>query len=200
VSTRGVGRVTAVPDTLNLTMGVQTQDTSAKAALAANNDKTNALLKTLKSKGVAAKDLQTVDLSIQPNYAPNSMQITGYQVTNTVRATLHNLATAGGVVDAAANAVGDAVRLQQVGFSIGDDTAVRSAARSQAVHQAQAQAEQMAKAAGAKLDRIRTITEVPDNGPTPMYDVKVAEGGAAAPIQPGQVAVSVLVEITYDIS
>jgi uncharacterized protein YggE len=198
VTTRGTGMVSGVPDTLTVTLGVQTQSSTAKGALDANSQKANALIQALKSKGVAAKDLQTSELSIQPTYTQNGMQITGYHVTNMVKATLHSLTGAGALIDAAAGAAGDAVRVQQLSFSIGDDTALRSQARAQAVRQAQAQADQMTKAAGAKLGKIRAITEVPVSGPTPVYALGDAKA-AAMPIQPGTQELSVLVDITYDI-
>jgi uncharacterized protein len=199
VTTRGTGMVSGVPDTLTVTLGVQTQATTAKGALDDNNQKANALIQSLKTKGVAAKDLQTSELSIQPRYTQDGMQITGYQVTNMVTATLHNLAGAGALIDAAAGAAGDAVRVQQLSFSIGDDTALRSQARVQAVRQAQAQADQMAKAAGATLGKIRAITEVPVSGPTPIYAFSAAKA-ASASIQPGTQELSVMVDITYDLS
>ena len=46
------------PDTLRVVLGVETRAPSAKDALAANNDKANALIDTLKQKGVAAKDIE----------------------------------------------------------------------------------------------------------------------------------------------
>jgi len=202
VSTRGVGTANGIPDTLTVVIGVQTQGASAKDALDANNQKANALVQVLKSKGVAAKDLQTSQLSIQPTYGEKGQQITGYQVSNMVTAKLHDLARAGALIDSAAAVAGDAVRVQQVAFSIGDDTSVRAQARVQAVEQARAQADQMAKAAGAKLGQIRSITEVPDGGPMPYPSLAALDAGKAAsiPIQAGQQELQVTVEVSYDLS
>src|SRR5206468_1752851 len=140
---------------------------------------------------VEAKDIQTSQLSINPTYDDKGQRITGYQVNNQVTATLHDIANAGGLIDAAAGAAGDAVRVQSIGFSIDDDSALKAEARTQAVHLAQLQAEQMAKAAGVKLGAIRSISEVPASSPMPYYDVAAgrtagAPGAAPAPILPGQ--------------
>jgi uncharacterized protein YggE len=199
VTTRGVGTADGVPDTLTVIIGVQTRGASAKGALEDNNKKANALVQTLKSKGVAAKDLQTSELSIQPTYGNTGLQITGYQVSNMVTATLRDLAHAGALIDSAAAAAGDAVRVQQLSFSIGDDTAVRAKARVRAVQQAQAQADQMAKAAGAKLGRIRSITELPESGPTPYLAFAAEAKAPCAPIQAGQLDLRVTVEVSYDL-
>ncbi|MCW2524399.1 MAG: hypothetical protein JWO63_2734, partial [Frankiales bacterium] len=58
------------------------------------------------------------------------------------------------MIGAAAKAAGDAVRVQQITFSIGDDSALLAKARLQAVRQAKSQAEAMANAAGTKLDQV----------------------------------------------
>jgi len=205
VAARGVGLVKGTPDTLRVVLGVETRSASAKDALAANNDKANALVDTLKSKGVEAKDLQTSQLSINPTYDDKGQRITGYQVDNTVTATLHDIGGAGALIDAAAGAVGDAVRVQSIGFSIDDDSGLKAEARTQAVHLAQLQAEQMAKAAGVKLGAIRYISEVPASSPMPLYD-QVASGRAAAPaaspapILPGQQELSLTVDVVWDIT
>jgi uncharacterized protein len=205
IAARGVGMVKGTPDTLRVVLGVETRSASAKDALAANNDKANALVDTLKSKGVEAKDLQTSQLSINPTYDDKGQRIIGYQVDNTVTATLHDIGGAGAIIDAAAGAVGDAVRVQSIGFSIDDDSALKAEARTQAVHLAQLQAEQMAKAAGVKLGAIRFISEVPASSPMPYYD-QVARGGATptasapAPILPGQQELSLTVDVVWDIA
>jgi hypothetical protein len=206
IAARGVGLVKGTPDTLRVVLGVETRSPSAKDALAANNDKANALVDTLKSKGVEAKDLQTSQLSINPTYDDKGQRITGYQVNNTVTATLHDIAGAGALIDAAAGAVGDAVRVQSIGFSIDDDSTLKAEARTQAVHLAQLQAEQMAKAAGVKLGAIRLISEVPASSPMPYYDQlasgRTAAPGAAspAPILPGQQELSLTVDVVWDIA
>jgi uncharacterized protein YggE len=201
ISTRGVGRATGTPDTLTVLIGVSTQASSAKSALEANNTKANALLQLLRRNGVADKDLRTSQLSINPRY-DNKSTITGYQVDNTVQATLHDLGKAGALLDAAVGAIGNAVRIQQISFSIGDDTALRAQARAQAVAQAKAQASQLAQAAGVSLGSIRSLTELVDAGSPIGYDMKAAAGVSAAsvPVQPGQQEITVAVDLVYDIS
>lgn len=201
ITTRGVGRASGTPDTLTVMIGVSTQDSSAKAALDANNTKAAALLTLLRSKGVAEKDLQTRQLTINPSYNDKSGTISGYQVDNVVQATLHSIANAGPLLDAAAGAVGNAVRVQQIAFSIGDDSAVRAQARARAVGAAMAQAAQIAKAAGVRLGRVRSITEVPDGGSPITYDMRSAAGTAeSVPVSPGQQELTVSVDIVYEMA
>lgn len=206
IAARGVGMVKGAPDTLRVTLGVETRSASAREALAANNDKANALLKTLTEKGVEAKDIRTSELQIHPTYDEKGQRIVGYQVNNIVSATLHDIGGAGALIDAAAGAVGDAVRVQSIGFSIDDDSAFKAEARTQAVRLAQLQAEQMAKAAGVRLGRIRSISEVPGANPTPAYDYyagdagKASGGAAPAPVLPGQQELTVTVDVVWDVA
>jgi uncharacterized protein YggE len=198
ITTRGLGTVTRTPDTVTIVIGVQTRAQSAKGALDANTGKATALIDVLKSKGVATADLQTSQLSVNPTSDSATGRITGYEVTNQVTAKLHDIGAAGGLIDAAGEAAGDAVRLQQLAFSIGDDSASRAQARASAVRQAQAHAKQMADAAGVTLGRIRSITEVPVSPPSPLG----REGAAAAapvPIEPGTQELAVMVEVVYAI-
>jgi uncharacterized protein YggE len=206
IAARGIGEVKGTPDTLRVVLGVETRSASAQEALAANNDKANALINTLKQKGVEAKDIQTSQLSIHPTYDDKGQRITGYQVNNQVTAVLHDITGAGGLIDAAAGAAGDAVRVQSIGFSIDDDSALKAQARTQAVHQAQLQAEQMAKAAGVKLGRIRLISEVPASGPMPYYDQlggaakDAARAASPLPIEPGQQELRLTVDVVWEIA
>jgi uncharacterized protein YggE len=201
ITTRGVGRITGTPDTVTVQIGVSTQASSAKAALDANNTKANTLIELLRRNGVAAKDLHTSQLSINPTYNDKAATITGYQVENTVQATLHDLSKAGALLDAAVGAVGNAVRIQQISFSIGDDSTLRAQARAQAVSRAKAQATQLAQAAGVTLGSIRSLTEAVDAGTPVTYDMGSAAGTAAAavPLQPGQQDITVAVDLVYDI-
>jgi uncharacterized protein YggE len=202
IATRGIGKVTGTPDTATVLIGVSTQASSARSALDANNGKANALIQLLRTNGVAPKDVRTSQLSINPTYNDKAATITGYQVDNTVQATLHDLSKAGALLDAAVGAVGNAVRIQQISFSIGDDSALRAQARARAVSQAKAQAAQLAQAAGVTLGSIRSLTEVTDAGTPVTYDVRSAAGSSAAsvPLEAGQQELAIAVDLVYDIS
>jgi uncharacterized protein YggE len=201
ITARGTGTVRGTPDTMTIVIGVQTRGDTAKAALDANNEKATALIEVLKGRGVAAADLQTSRLSINPSYDQQGTRITGYEVTNQVTATLRDIAAAGGLLDAAGESAGDAVRVQQLGFSIDDESEPRARARADAVQQAQAQARQMAEAAGVALGPIQKITEVAGSQPAP-YPYADGAGSATAslaPVEPGTQELSVVVEVVYGI-
>lgn len=199
VTTRGVGTVAGTPDTLTVVLGVATRGPSAAGALDDNNIRAAALIEVLKGRGVADQDLRTSQLSIFPTYTDNG-RINGYEVSNQVTAVLKDTAAAGALIDAAADAAGDAVRVQQITFSLDDDGEPRARARAAAVEQARTQAEQLVEAAGARLGPILSITEVSaDPPPVPFAaDAALAES-AAVPLEPGTQEVAVTVEVVHAI-
>jgi uncharacterized protein YggE len=202
ISAQGIGRVTAPPDLLTLVIGVETRAASSDAALKDNANRANALIDTLKRHGVAAKDIATSQLSISPTYDNNGQHITGYQVGNIVTAKVHDIQSAGQLIDAAAGAAGDAVRIQQIAFGFDDDSALLAQARTDAVRRAHDQADQMAKAAGVKLGRVRSISEGSEVSPGPRYGLGAANapGNAApTPIEPGTQELTVTVTAVYDV-
>lgn len=200
ITAQGVGTVSGSPDTMTIVIGVQTRGDTARAALDTNNERATALLEVLKGAGVAPADLRTSQLSINPTYDQQGVRITGYEVANQVTATVRDIAAAGGLLDAAGQAAGDAVRVQHLGFSIDDDSEPRARARADAVRQAQAQAQQLAEAAGVALGPVQRITEVVADGPDPYpYAARDTAAAQLAPVEPGTQEIGVRVEVVYGI-
>jgi uncharacterized protein YggE len=200
ITTRGVGTVAGTPDTLTVVLGVQTRAASAADALTDNTTRATGLLDVLRGRGVADRDLRTSGLSISPTFE-NDGRISGYQVSNEVTATLRDIAGAGALVDAAAQAAGDAVRVQQISFGIDDDAEPRAQARADAVRQAVTQARQLADAAKVGLGPILSITEVTEGlPPVPASARADAAMQAAVPIEPGTQDVTVTVEVVHGVA
>jgi len=200
IDVAGHGEVEGTPDVMTVTMGVQTADPSAQAALARNNERATALISALKAHGVAKDDIQTVDLNVSPTF-DDHFHVTGYSASNTVTAKLRDLARAGSVIDAAALTAGEDVRLQGVSFSIDNTSALVAKARADAVKDAIAQAKQLASAAGVTLGPIRTIDDTGTNVPSPVsFGIgNSASSAAAVPVEPGSQQLSVDVTVVFDI-
>lgn len=199
ITTQGTGIITGTPDTVTVVLGVQTQAAQAALAMDENAELANTLIRTIKDQGVDDRDITTTNLSVQPNYQPAGT-IDGYTVTNQVQATLRDIARSGDLIDAAAGAAGDAIRVQQLTFSIDDASDLRARARAEAVAEAQAQARQIADAAGTQLGEVQSIIEDPDTGATPFPQARaMTDRAAPTPIEPGSQELSVSVSVTYKI-
>lgn len=201
ITASAIGTVTGTPDVVTVVLGVKTTSPSARTALDDNNRLATDVIKVIKDKGVAPEDLQTSQLSIYPSYDDRGT-VSGYQVANMVTAKLRDIAGAGALIDAAGQAAGDAVRVQQLSFSIDDDSALRADARADAVRRAQAQAKQMADAAGITLGAIHSITESSTANPSfyPQAAMSAETSAGAAPIQAGSQELTVSVQVVYEIA
>ena len=200
ISVSGHGVVQGTPDTATVTIGVETHDVSAQAAMQKNSAEAQSLIDELKAKGVAAKDIQTSDLLVNPDLDLHG-HITGYGVANTVTVKIHDIANAGKIIDAAAAKVGNDIRLQGVSFSIEDPSKQLAEARANAVKDALAQGGQLAKAAGVGLGSIKTISTVDSAVPQPeSFDAAGAMGALhAVPIEQGQQELSVDVNVVFNL-
>ena len=203
ISVAGHGTVQGTPDTATVTMGVATNGPSAQGALQQNNNEATALIAALKAKGVADKDLQTTNLSISPNWDSHG-HITGYGVSNTVTVTLHDIKTAGAIIDDAAAKVGNDVQLQGVTLSIANTNPLIAEARTKAVKDALTQAGQLAAAANVKLGAIRTIDDTGTTAPQPQYYTKQAldavGAGATTPVEVGSQQLAFDVNVVFAIA
>jgi uncharacterized protein YggE len=187
VTTTATGSVSGMPDVMIVQIGVDNTAAHVATALRANDARSAAVQASLVSHGVAVADIQTAQLSLYPQEG-RSGRVTGYQVTDVVTATIHDLATAGTVLDAALAAAGDAGRLDDVSFSIADDNSLLARARRQAMVAARADAAQLAAAAGLRVVGLRSVVDGDSQGQAePMTSSAGSASGADAsvPVQPG---------------
>ncbi len=201
VTGSATGRVVATPDTLTLTIGVQSRAGSAQEALARNSDRAGKVIEVLLGAGVDQKDLQTSELSINPVFDDGGRQVTAYEVSNLVTAKVHKIGDAGKIIDAAAGVAGDDIRFEGVRFSIDDTSKFVEAARTDAVKRARTQAEQLATAAGVELGDVQTISETSTLPGPPILAEKAAASApsGAPPVQPGTQELTVQVTVVFAI-
>jgi uncharacterized protein len=205
IAVTGIGEVLGQPDTMTVTIGVSVVRPTVSDATAEAATRATALIDALGAAGVAEDDIQTRDFAISPQYAfpdGETPRLTGYQVTNTVVATLRDIDAAGTVIDAAVAAGGDASIVQGVGFTVEDDATRLTEARAAAFADARAKAEQLATLAGVELGPVVRIDETL-GGATPLFGDERAAADAVAsktPFQPGQVATNVRVDVHFSIA
>jgi uncharacterized protein len=201
VTATGSGTVDVAPNLLSIVLDVHTQASSAAAALSDNNGRARTLIATLKKAGVVNSDIQTSGLSIEPTYAHpkgKPSTIDGYRVDDTVTAQLHELSSAGTVIDRAVTQVGNAVSLEGISFSLQNPTVAEATAHTQAVQAGIAQAKAMATAAGTSLGTLCSVSEV-NSG---QYSESSSAGAAgtsapSVPIESGSQQVTAQVKVVY---
>ena len=177
ITVTGTAQVAGKPDTLRLDLSVQTRGGTVGKALDAANSLTARVQSSLTKNGVAAKDIQTSNLQVQPEYSyptNGTPVIKGYTVSEGVTATLRNLGKAGNAITAAVNAGGNAVQVNGISLDLEDNGKLLTAARDQAVANAKTKAEQYAKASGRNLGAVVSITETVADPPPVNYDMRAA--------------------------
>ncbi|HNN11954.1 MAG TPA: SIMPL domain-containing protein [Anaerolineales bacterium] len=202
----GVGVVYLTPDIAYINIGVNTQKANAAEAVAENKVQTTEVIQAIKDFGVDEKDIRTTNFSIwsNPQYDPAGTGLilsTTYTVDNTVNVTVRDLNKLGDLLDAAVSA--GANNIYSIQFDVEDKAAATKEARTKAVDDAKTEAQDLADASGVKLTEISSISYF-ESSPTPYFEGKGGGGGAAVadvavPIQPGQLAISVTVNLTYTI-
>jgi len=204
ISISGQGVAVAAPDIASLSLGVSTLTATARQARDDAAASMSDLIASLTDNGIAEEDYHTSQFSIEPDvdYRSNGEQvIRGYRVTSLLSVTVRDLDRVGEVIDDAVDAVGDPIRVQGVSFSIESLAALQSEARAQAMADAKAKAEELAELAGVDLGKPVAVSESSSGGlPPVIFRAAEATTDIETPISPGQLEVTVTVQVTYAIS
>jgi uncharacterized protein YggE len=211
----GTGRVAVDPDLAILRLGIEVQDETVSAALRQGSAAMAAVTGAVKGAGVEDRDIQTQQFSIQPIYSyqevisregagSNNRVLDGYRVTNTVAVKVRDLDSVSEVIDGAANASGDDVRIDGISFTLEDLTEARAQARAEATRSAVTHAQQIADAVGIALGKPISLSESGASQPVLSFNdgarLAFAESmDSAAPIEAGELEVVVGVSVVFAI-
>jgi uncharacterized protein YggE len=202
ISVTGNAQVILAPDIAYVSIGVHSEAKTATEAVASNNTQTQAVIDAIKAQGVDAKDIQTTNFSVyqQEKYSPSGESLgTFFMADNTVYVTIRDITKIGDILDAAISA--GANNVYGITFDVQNKEAALATGRDQAMADANAQAEQLTKAAGATLGDVQSISYY-SSSPSPIYyDNKAAPaavgGGGSVPISTGQLTLTVSVSVVY---
>ena len=199
----GQGDVMAVPDLATLSLGIEAQAATVSEAQEQANEAMDKVMQALKDNGLAEKDVQTQRFSIYPitkwDEQENKEEIIGYRVTNTVLAKIREVDKAGVIIDTVAQAGGDYTRIQNISFTIDDPTPYYEEARTKALEDAENKAEQLADLAGVRLGKPTYISEGAVYQPPISREDVAPVPGAVTPISPGELKITLNVQVAYAI-
>ena len=206
INVSGSGRATAAPDVAYLTVGVESRNEDAAAAVADSTERMTAVMAALEAQGIPAEDIQTVVYQMYLEQVPDSRPMPAqqgegqmterYVVINQVRVTLRDLDGVGDVLQEALAA--GANRVADIAFAVEDTTALRREARDAAIADARAKADQLAAGLGAVVGAVHSVSEY--GGAEPVYamrEVYGMGGGGGVPVSSGELAVSVEIQVSF---
>lgn len=197
----GEASIPANPDMATVSLGVTTEGPTAAEAMAANSKALAAVFDRLKTAGIGETDLQTSNLSLNPNWvgydSGQTPTISNYIAMNMLNVRVRDLASLGSVLDA--SIADGANTLNGITFELSTPRPVQDEARKAAVADAAAKAGLYAAAAGVTLGKVVSISEQQGyGGPMPVFmDAKAA---SPVPVAAGQIALQSAVTVTYEIA
>ena len=198
------GEATRVPDVANISAGVITRAATARAALEQNAARMDRVRASLKRAGIADRDIQTSNISLNPEYRyvnNEPPQLTGYSASNTVTVRFRDIANAGKILDALVKE--GANQLNGPTLTIDKPEAALDEARAQAIAKGRARAELYARSMGLRVVRIVAVTEsgssYPVPPPMPMMERAMVAQAADSKIDPGEQKLRVNLAMTFEL-
>lgn len=198
----GRGEVTAKPDVLSTTLGVEARAPTVAEAMSEATTRMKAVVTALEEAGITEKDIRTTRFSIgferQPEATPEagSREAPGlYRVDNLVEVKIRDIDRASAALEAATRA--GANEVYGVSFAVDNPATFEMQARKEAVADARARAESLASWSGLRLGPVLSITETAGAGPRPMFVGQALRAGGGPPIEPGELRMTAQVQVVY---
>lgn len=191
ITVSGHGEAMAVPDIATFSFSIVSQKSTVAAAQTEATTKINAVTEYLKAQGIEAKDIQTSDYSVYPQYdyqssvcpaassmvsycPPGKQVLRGYEVRQTTTIKVRDTAKAGDLLTGVGGK--GATEVSGLNFTFDKPDAVQDEAREKAIADAKEKADVLAKQLGVSIVRVVSFNESGGSYPRPMaYSV----GGAA---------------------
>jgi hypothetical protein len=202
VTVSATGSVAADPDMAYVSTGVVSEAETARDALSRNTATMKKLIDGLKEKGVAAKDIQTTSINVEPRYQQfkdgRPATIAGYRVVNQVRITARDLTKLGEVLDQAVTL--GANQMGGIQFDVSKAETLKDEARKRAMENALRRAKLYAAGAGAEVGPVISISEdVQYVGPRPVPMARAALAAEAVPIEAGTQMLEARVHVVWSL-
>lgn len=198
----GNGDASVVPDTAEVRIGVETESLTATQAREENASRVQNLVAVLKSLGIPDKDVRTSSYQINPvrrydEKIQGLPPIVGYNVQNIISVKTEKMDIVPTILDKAVE--GGVNRVDSINFSVKNDTAVRQEALRKAVADARANAQQMAKELGVKLDKVYSIQQGGGvSTPMPMmYAKSMSADASSTPVFPGETTINASATVVF---
>ena len=203
----GQGKVMVTPDIANLRLGIEADGASVTLARDRAATAMESVMNALTANGIAEKDIQTRYFNIRrlTRYDRDQEKeiVTGYRVTNTVTVKVRNLDELGAIIDDVATAGGDLTRIDNIDFTVDDPSPYYDEVREEAVAEAKNKAEQLARLSGVTLGKATYISEGGQIPPVAravsVIDFALEGAAIETPISPGQLEISLTVQVVYAI-
>lgn len=207
INVTGRGRVTLDSDTVEISIGVQTEGEIAAEAVTLNSAQAQLVMDALDAFNISDSDVETTNFSVTPIQTRNSggdVTSTTFRVQNTINITVDDIDSLGEILDAVVAAGANTIYGITFKVDPDDESTAYDQALSAAMQDARSQAVLLAAAAGVDLVDVLTVSVssspglLEDFSGGALMDTSVL--GASVPIAPGKSEISVVVYVVYQIA
>ena len=199
VEVNGMATVEVPTDEAQVSFAVETRASVAAEASSANAALMTRVLSALRASSLPGLELETFGYSLQPQYATDNQRvrsIAGYAAYNNVRATVQDVNQVGRVIDVAIGA--GANQVASISFTASDVEPARAEALAEAVGNARAQAEVIARELGFELGPPLEVRGGADRPiPIMMEAMRAVQVSDVTPIEAGDQTVSANVTVRF---
>ena len=213
----GEGSIKVKPDIAVVNLGIQSERRTASRARKEASENMQQLMDAIKAVEVEDKDIQTSYFNISPRYDwieekdENGRKISrqvlvGYTVSNNVNVTIRNLDNVSKVIDSAAEASGDTIRINNVYFRVENTEEHEAELRELAYMDALVKAKHFSSMAAVELGEVIMISEVNMSVAPVMSRNRMAlgqtmefAGDYSTPISPGETDLNSRVSVFFQI-
>lgn len=206
----GVGHIALAPDTVFVTLGVETAGKSLGEAEAQNRAVMRKVTDRLKELEIDKDRIQTASFTVSPQYKPLAKrqsdtppvppEIIGYIVSNSVTVEIRNLDLVGSVIDQSLAA--GANRFQGLHWGIRDEQQAKLTALKQAAAKAREKATALSESLNVKLIRLVSANEqghVVRPMAQPRAMMAMEGRGEDTPFFAGELRVEATVTLVYEV-
>ncbi|MFE8695487.1 SIMPL domain-containing protein [Cytobacillus sp. FJAT-53684] len=203
ISVYGEGKVSVLPDTAEVTLGVSTEEMEVTDAQNNNAMVITKVKEGLSKIGVQEEQIQTVDYSIFPQYdfVDGKQVFRGYKVQHLLRVSIKNIENSGLVIDTAVN--NGANIISGIQFTSSDTERFQHQALSLAVINAYQKADTIARTLGVHLAKEPLLvaeTSQQPNNPVPFQASALVKSSTSTPIEPGTLEITKFVTAEFTFS
>ena len=214
IQVTGRGSVTVEPDLALLELGVEARAETVKEARAQAAEAMTQIVEALKRLGIADTDIQTRAFSIFPLYdyleetdeegrRKGREVLAGYRVANQATVKVRDTGRVGEAIDAAAQAGGDATRINNVRFTVEDTGPYLARLRELAVEDALTKAGHYATLADVTLGPLMRLQEAGSPFPASerfasvRLEAEAAFDSAPTPVAGGELELALTIHTVF---
>lgn len=201
ITVTGVGTVSVVPDALRLYLNVSNMSDKSAPALASAAKTATAVRSSLRSEGIAAKDIKSSTLTVYPEYSytqDRGSVIIGYRATQSFTVVIRKAESAGKIIESVVGVGAESLQINGIVPFITKGSDAMQEARAAAVADAKSRASSYAKLLGTSLGKVISLQE--NSAPSysfPMLGLAKAEDSATPIIDLGEEEVSISITVKW---